>query len=155
MSDLDRFLEKVEKTESCWIWTAGKKGGGYGIFWFKGSRRGAHRVALELFKGISIETQLDAMHSCDNPSCVNPDHLRYGTKSENMKDCSSKGRIKGIQNWEGILNPKAKLSAEQKAQIECFLDCEISAKELAKRFGVTKERVWQIWKAKRMLSTAQ
>lgn len=151
MSDLDRFLAKVEKTESCWIWKAGRKGGGYGIFWFKGSLRGAHRVALELFKGLSIDSPLDAMHSCDNPSCVNPEHLRYGTKTENMRDCSKKGRIKRVQCWEGILNPKAKLTEEQKTKIEELCECGVPAREVAEKYGLTKERVWQIWKAKKLL----
>jgi hypothetical protein len=52
----------------------------------------AHRIAFEQMFGVSAEGKV-VMHTCDNPSCVNPFHLRLGTQSDNLKDCSNKGRL--------------------------------------------------------------
>jgi hypothetical protein len=80
----DRFFSKVEKTDSCWLWTASKTPRGYGTFYFEGRNRGAHRVAYLLTKGAIPEgAELD--HLCRNPSCVNPDHLEPVTHLENTR----------------------------------------------------------------------
>lgn len=79
-----RFWAKVNKTESCWIWT-GNKGAGYGRFALT-SRQfiGAHRYAYELLVGpIPAGFQLD--HLCRTPACVNPDHLEPVTMLENIR----------------------------------------------------------------------
>ncbi|WP_305821371.1 hypothetical protein [Massilia brevitalea] len=138
-------MRKVSKSESgCWEWTAGKKGGGYGVFFLDGKLRGAHRAALLLFKGLHIETPLDAMHSCDNPGCVNPAHISYGSRSENMIDASIKGRVVRVQDWRGELNPKAKLSGAQAREIVDQVLSNATRADVARRYGVTPERVSQI-----------
>lgn len=145
--DIERFLSKVEKSEcGCWNWTAGTKGGGYGAFYLDGKLRGAHRAALKLFKGFDIDTPLDAMHSCDNPACVNPDHISYGSRSENMVDASRKGRVVRVQDWRGQLNPKSKLSTSDINEIVIQVNGGMSRKDAAKRFGISDVRVSQILK---------
>jgi hypothetical protein len=145
--DIERFLAKIEKSESgCWNWTAGKKGGGYGAFYLDGKLRGAHRAALNLFKALDLDTPLDAMHSCDNPGCVNPDHISYGSRVENMIDASIKGRIVRVQDWRGQLNPKSKLSPQQIAEIIAAVNAGVSRKDAAERFGISDVRVSQILK---------
>ena len=146
--DVDRFLSKTFVAETgCWEWTAGKKGGGYGTFWISGRLTGAHRAALLLFKGEPLNTPMDAMHSCDNPGCVNPDHISYGTRSDNMKDCSRKGRIRGTRDWRGQKNPKSKLSPEQHDDIVRLVCAGMSRLSASEKFGVTPERVGQLIKA--------
>lgn len=88
----ERFLSKVNKSgpKGCWIWT-GCLSVGYGLFYNKGQWK-AHRVSWELHKG-KIPHGLWVLHKCDNPPCVNPDHLFLGTQSENMKDAYLKGRL--------------------------------------------------------------
>lgn len=95
-----RFLEKVKKTDSCWEWTGSKYRGGYGHFRRfledKWKMYKAHRYSYEYFKG-SAKGFL-VCHYCDNPSCVNPDHLWLGTHKQNHKDMQNKGRMKMIRN---------------------------------------------------------
>ena len=86
----DRFFAKVEKTESCWVWT-GSRLRGYGQFWLNGKLHIAHRVSWVLHVG-PIAFGLHALHKCDNPSCVNPDHLFLGTAKTNVHDMMDKGR---------------------------------------------------------------
>ena len=118
-----RFFEKVNKNgpvhpilgTRCWIWIGGKKNKlGYGtIYVRKGETDEAHRVAYRNM----VEPIPDGMcvcHKCDNPSCVNPDHLFLGTHQDNMKDMYRKGRNVpsiGEKNW------RAKLTEENIREI--------------------------------------
>lgn len=143
--DLKRFEAKVKKDSSgCWLWQAGKKGGGYGVFWLYGALRGAHRAALSLYKAEPIDVPLDAMHSCDNPACVNPEHLSYGTRTQNMRDASRKGRTVRVGDWSGVRNPKAKLSREMRAEVERLIVQGIPKRLIAEKFGVSSVRIQQI-----------
>lgn len=152
--DLERFMAKVDKTDGgCWEWVASKKGGGYGAFYLNGRLHGAHRASLFLFRGLDLSTPLDAMHSCDNPSCVNPDHISYGTRAENMVDASVKGRIVRVQDWRGALNPKSKLPEGCVQEVVESVSAGMTRKEASTKFGVSAVRVGQILKAAGMAST--
>lgn len=89
-----RFNSKyrINETTDCWEWQAAKNNIGYGMFrWSSGIMRTAHRVSYELFKG-PIPHNMCVCHKCDNPVCVNPDHLWLGTILDNMRDMEQKGR---------------------------------------------------------------
>lgn len=91
---MKRFFDKINKTNSCWIWNAAKRSKfGYGAFKFEGKTQDAHRVSWKIHFG-EIPNSLHVCHKCDNPSCVNPEHLFLGTPRDNVKDCIQKGRFK-------------------------------------------------------------
>ena len=109
----DRFHAKVNKNgpNGCWTWTGAKKPGGYGMLRIGrkfGGVAQSHRVSYELYKGV-IPSGLHVLHSCDNPSCVNPDHLRVGTQEDNMRECVDKGR-NFVPDNRGIRCGSAKLT---------------------------------------------
>lgn len=91
------FWNHVKKTDSCWEWLGPKDRDGYGRYNMKPSRYGAHRLAYEWIKG-PIPPNMVVCHSCDNPSCVNPDHLWIGTQLDNIADMDAKGR-RNHRDW--------------------------------------------------------
>ncbi len=97
VSTSERFLAKINSATltGCWLWTGHRFSTGYGCFEVtdagKRKKFGAHRYSYEYFKG-PIPPGLVVMHSCDNPPCVNPDHLSLGTHSDNITDMHRKGR---------------------------------------------------------------
>lgn len=95
---VERFWSKVNKTDTCWLWTGATRGGGYG---FIAERRVAgrqvrtmaHRMAWQMLVG-PIADGLFLLHRCDTPACVNPAHLFVGTQQENILDALRKGRLR-------------------------------------------------------------
>ena len=87
-----RFVTKVDRTAGggCHLWTGTKNTLGYGMFAIGGKQVLAHRLAHALATGDA--TAPVVMHTCDNPSCVNPSHLRRGTHMDNVADMHAKGR---------------------------------------------------------------
>jgi len=90
-SDKCRLMNYVDKKNDCWIWIGNKDISGYGITNIGSKKYRAHRAFYEIFKG-SLEDNMLICHSCDTPSCVNPDHLWLGTHQDNMDDMRIKGR---------------------------------------------------------------
>ncbi len=90
---LQRFWDKVEKTDSCWNWTAFCNLSGYGLFNFGKRRVLAHRFAYESLKGI-IPNKLEIDHLCRNRQCVNPNHLEPVTHIENLRRGEHGGGMK-------------------------------------------------------------
>lgn len=96
-TDEERFWRKVIRGsgDECWGWSGGTTNDGYGYLTLgrEHSHRKmvAHRFSYELANG-PIPDGLLVLHSCDNPPCCNPDHLRLGTQSDNMFEMASKGR---------------------------------------------------------------
>lgn len=87
------FMEWVECVpfSTCWYWMGQVDRDGYGKVRFNGKYPTAHRASYEMHIG-PISPGLCVCHSCDEPSCVNPDHLWLGTVADNARDREAKGR---------------------------------------------------------------
>lgn len=97
---IDRFWSKVDKTSNtngCWEYQGLQHPFGYGRFTNKGRTYLAHRLSFILHNG-EITSKDILLHACDNPKCVNPNHLSVGTRSLNAQDRTQKGRsVRGEQ----------------------------------------------------------
>lgn len=95
---IEKYLKNynADPITGCWNWTGAKTKGGYGHLRFLKKLTYAHRVSWIIHYG-GIPNNLCVLHHCDNPGCINPDHLFIGTMADNMKDRDDKGRngIKG------------------------------------------------------------
>lgn len=93
----ERFWSAVEKRgpTECWEWKRSRSYG-YGQFKFEGGGVRAHRYSWQLHNGKKIPNDLHVLHRCDNPPCVNPNHLFVGTPLDNTMDSVRKGRHKGF-----------------------------------------------------------
>ena len=90
------------------------------------------------------------MHRCDNPRCINPEHLSAGTRSQNMKECSERGRAripKPIKRGED--NGAAKLGGAEVRSIRRLLSAGLTQREIAARFGVSQQTISGIKAGKR------
>lgn len=90
----DLFWRHVEKRDDgCWTWTGWKHPrSNHGQMNHAGTIKKAHRVSWELHRG-EIGEGLHVCHHCDNPPCVNPEHLFLGTNADNVRDRDAKGRL--------------------------------------------------------------
>jgi len=134
-----RFQSKVNKTDSCWLWTGYKSEAGYGYF-RADKQRLAHRVAW-FYEHKSYPTGV-LRHTCDNPPCVNPAHLLDGTQQDNMDDMKAKGRGKAPK---GENNGQSKLTNAQVIELRKeHILTKISAAEMARRLGMTQGCVYRM-----------
>ncbi len=142
----DRFWARVEKTESCWLWTGCLKGGRPKIsIPTLGRRRKmllACRLSWELAHG-PIPDGLEVCHNCpggDNPRCVNPEHLFLGTHADNMRDAGLKGQMA-----RGESNHAAKLTEVIVRSIRTrYAAGGVTQQQLADEFGVTNSVVCHV-----------
>lgn len=135
---LQRFLAKVEKTDTCWLWTGATFDNGYGAFRDGNQRQSrAHRWSYENFVG-PIPEGLVIRHRCDVRRCVNPAHLTPGTHQENQQDMLERGRL-GKRPETSRLNRRkaAKLSVELAAEIrQRYASGEGTYRSLGREYGV-------------------
>ena len=130
----NRFFQKAAMNENgCYEWQGSLDTSGYGLFKFQKKLYKAHRFILSSLLG-EIPKGKVVMHTCDNPACINLDHLRLGTSKENAQDRDIKMRAnkRTRDNTHGM----AKLTTEEiKAGIELFKANNTRA-EVAKYWGV-------------------
>lgn len=96
----DRFWSRVERSggpDACWPFLGARHERGYGQIKIGGRLRRAHQVAWELHNAAPFPKPLIGLHSCHNPNCVNPSHIRPGTAAENYEDAVRRGTLKRRQ----------------------------------------------------------
>lgn len=146
--DLEKIILRFESRyipepmSGCWLWFGacdaklyGKMNLGGGVY------VKAHRLAFVLYNGPLLH---NACHHCNNPACVNPDHLFDGTRSENTKDSWDKGRREHIQMPRGEAAVHSKLSADQVVDIRRRLGGGDLPARIAPDFGVSAQAVYAI-----------
>lgn len=140
-----RFWLKVDKKTplECWLWTGAKKPKGYGNVRRNKIYTTAHRVSWEITFGV-IPKGMQVQHSCDNPSCCNPNHLMLGTVMSNYIDMVKKGRgNSGHKNRSfGENNPNHKLKSFEVDEIRrLYKPGAIKQQDIAKKYGVSQHLV--------------
>lgn len=160
----DRFWQRVDKggPDECWNWTGVVNNrGGYGVIGGSlygvrhvpiGANMLAHRASWVMHNGPFPGDRSGwhgwvVLHTCDNPLCVNPAHLVLGSQKENVKDMDRKGRSNrsGLAPKSGIEHRRAKLTAEQVAQI---VASDESHAVLAESLGVAVDTVERVRRGK-------
>lgn len=142
-----RFWAKVNKvgpiqpnmTTRCWTWTDHVNEDGYGKIHSGKDKvytmKSAHRVSWLLHFGSLPQKPICVLHKCDNPTCVNPDHLYLGTQKDNAKDRNSRGHghiPKGIKNGRAKLSEDDVRAIRQRYEYRKF-----SFQKLADLYGVS------------------
>jgi hypothetical protein len=142
---MKRFWDKinVKSPNDCWEWLGAKDSWGYGTFTYRYKQYGSHRFALQLDQNIEIPSNLQVLHSCNNPSCCNPSHLRIGTQKDNIQDMIFANRDKIV----GERNSNAKITLDDANQIrELYSTGNFTLVELANKFAISYTQTRRIVK---------
>lgn len=154
---IERVLGRIVRLpfSGCWIFTGATNNFGYGIVGL-GSRGQpndrAHRITYRHFRG-EIPDGMFVCHTCDVPSCCNPDHLFLGTNQDNVNDMIKKKRnSKPPRNPHvvGSVHPGAKLTEQQVLVIrDTYRKGVASQQDLANMYGVVRQTISKIVNNKR------
>lgn len=131
-----RLLARYEEDSKtgCWNWTGPTTRGGYGAFKMQQKSMAASRAAMILLRGVD-PSGMFVCHTCDNPRCINPDHLFLGTPADNAADRDAKGRTKSGPSAQQRLT-------EEQAQF--ILRSSMRNVDLARRFGVSERAICDV-----------
>lgn len=136
----ERFWAKVAITanpDRCWEWQGCLKSTGYGVVSRNDVQWQAHRLAWFYVKG--YDSPLWLLHRCDNPKCVNPNHLYEGTHAQNTRDAVERARYLRSEK-----HPQAKLTDERVREVKVLLRDGKQPAEVSRVTGVKRERVQSI-----------
>ncbi|MEG4024837.1 MULTISPECIES: HNH endonuclease [unclassified Microcoleus] len=134
------FVGEIQDS-GCIIFQGAKDGqGGYGRYFKNGKSQSVTRAVLAEKLGCEVPTSIDACHTCDNPSCINPEHLWGGTRTQNLLDASKKGRTQGKShplsnaklNWKKVQEIRQKLAAGERV------------KDIAQEYSVGRKTIHDI-----------
>lgn len=144
-----------EPNSGCWLWLRAASRG-YGAVRVGGKVMAAHRLSYALHKG-DIPAGLFVLHNCDNPLCVNPDHLRVGTVKDNADDMVKRGRMNGGRGTAGELNGNRRFTLDQINEIREAHRSTGNYARLARQYGVARSTIRRIcigdrWKYAALIS---
>lgn len=134
----DRFWSMVNKTDTCWLWTGHTGKRRYGYIFKDGKYLRSNRVSYEMHF-MPIPEGMVVCHTCDEPRCVNPEHLFLGSHTDNMRDMVRKGRH---ASQVGI-NSRARLTPQQVQEIR-MTDRTLPSHIVAPMYGVSSSTIRRI-----------
>lgn len=151
----DLFANTVTTESDCWEWQGRTDKDGYGRTHFGGKDRGVHRLVAMFIFDFDIESELLVCHHCDNPPCLNPDHIFVGTNQDNMDDMVRKGRSKISEATKLKLSiarikkarttHASKLNWNKVRRIRKMKGIK-SSRQLANEYSVTKRVILLVWR---------
>jgi hypothetical protein len=139
----ERIWRNIDKghPNECWPWRGKTERNGYGRTTFGGKRHNVSRIVFDLTNPGVLSRRLFVLHSCDNPVCCNPGHLRAGTAKENAEDRDKRNRS---YKWTGAEHPRCKLTANQVVEIKELRRNGVTGRSVAKMFGVSPATISSI-----------
>ena len=127
----------ITPSTGCWVWSRPLRHDGYANTNFRGIN-GGHRVSYYIHNKHDPGDML-VCHTCDNPACVNPNHLFLGTPQDNTNDMILKGRKK---THPGMTNSAARLTNEQVIEIRSkYIPRIVTLQQLADEYGVSFQHI--------------
>lgn len=143
-------MSKVQiQSSGCWNWQGGKDSGGYGQFW-----NGERKIQAHHFLILPLSKGKEACHKCDNRLCVRPSHIFIGSRSDNVRDCVAKGRLRPTNGCLAMLKVRrtcrgessgmSKLTTEDVREIRHTPIKFGTQAELARAYGVSQTAIWAI-----------
>ena len=137
---LKRFWKKVEKraNDECWPWLNSKTMCGYGLIGFNGKVEIASRLSWRMHRG-EIPEGVCVLHRCDNPPCVNPEHLFLGTQRDNAIDRQQK-----LRGNRGESVPNSKLTEDAVRVIRIYVGCGMSQASMARHLGLNERTIHEV-----------
>lgn len=133
---ISRFwrLVNTASADECWLWRGDTNKDGYGVFYFKDRKYGAHELALSFTTGEKRHPELETCHACDTPLCCNPKHLRFDTHLSNVREMHERGRAR---NGSKLTSDKVRIIRERRAMGARQID-------LAEQYGVNNGTISMI-----------
>jgi hypothetical protein len=129
------LASKTINSDGCWEWNRSRTHKGYGKQVMSGKLYAAHRLSAYVFLGLDLTSKKHVCHKCDNPPCINPEHLYVGTVVTNMNDRSVRGR-------HGL----AKLTPEAVVEIRERLVNGESQSSIARQFSISQAIISKIYR---------
>jgi hypothetical protein len=132
----ERFWKRVKQGDGCWLWLGSRDKNGYGRMRLNGRPELVTHIAWQLTYGALPKGQV-ILHVCDNPPCVNPDHLRIGTQQDNIADMHNKERARQGHAL-GVEHGLAKLNPDRVREIRASHETTL---QLSKRLGIARATI--------------